>query len=94
MAVIESFLGQRATIPEDRRYHVEQGLWARLKDDGIRFGLSQPAMVLCGGVKDLDWLLDDGSAVSAGESATFAITGKLLYLDAPIAGTIYKGKPS
>lgn len=88
MAVIDKFLGQRVMIPEDRRYQPKQGLWARLEDDTIEFGLTQPALVLCGGIKDLDWLVPDGQAVSAGESVVFAITGKLLYLDAPLPGVV------
>jgi len=32
MAYIEKFLGRRVEVPEDRRYYVKQGLWA--KSDG------------------------------------------------------------
>lgn len=92
MAVIDQFLGQRVMIPEGRRYHLNQGLWGRLEDRTIRFGLSQPKLVLCGGLKDLDWIVDSGSTVSAGDTIIFAITEKFLYLDAPISGIIHFNK--
>lgn len=88
MAVIEKFLGKRVEVPEDRRYHVKQGLWGRLEDHGIVFGLSQPALVLTGGVKDVEWLAKASSPVASGTSVVFAITGKILYIDTPLAGTI------
>jgi glycine cleavage system H lipoate-binding protein len=92
MVVIDKFLGQRVTIPEDRRYHLKQGLWGQLHDRTIRFGLSQPKIVLSGGLKDLDWIVDSGSTVSAGDTIIFAITEKFLYLDAPISGIIHFNK--
>jgi len=88
MAVIEKFLGQRVEVPEDFRYHVKQGLWARRTDMDIVFGFTQPALVLLGGIKDLDCLVDDGAVIEAGDSVVFAITGKILYIDAPVGGTI------
>lgn len=88
MLVIEKFFGQRVEIPEDRRYYIKQGLWGRLVDYTIVFGLSQPALVLTGGIKDIDWLIEDGRTVKAGEPVVFAITGKILYVDTPIAGNL------
>ncbi len=88
MAVIEKFLGQRVEIPEDRRYDIKQGLWGRCVDQTIVFGLSQPALVLTGGVKDIDWLVAENQTVRQGQSVVFAITGKILYLDAPVAGAV------
>ena len=88
MAVIEQFLGQRVDLPEDRRYAVKQGLWAKPDGQTILFGLTQAALILSGGLKDIDWLVGDGGSVNAGESVIFAITGKILYMDVPIGGTI------
>ena len=88
MTVIEKFLGQRLEIPENLRYDVKQGLWARCVDQTIVFGLTQAALVLSGGVKDIDKLVEENQTVRRGESVLFAITGKLLYLDAPVAGTV------
>ena len=89
MAVIEKFLGQRVEIPEDRRYHPKQGLWAKEQDNDLVFGLTQPALILAGGVNDLDWLVDDGVTVSQGQDVVFLITAKILYIAAPVAGVVF-----
>ena len=88
MAVIEKFLGQRVEIPDDRKYYVKQGLWAKVKDDDMEFGFTAPALVLAGGVSDLDWLVGEAALVKEGQEVVFAITGKILYIDSPIQGTI------
>jgi glycine cleavage system H lipoate-binding protein len=92
MATIEKFLGRRVEMPEDRRYDLKQGLWGRCVDDTIVFGLTEPALVLYGGVKDIDWLVDESQPVRKGDAALFAITGKILYLESPIAGSIQFNK--
>jgi glycine cleavage system H lipoate-binding protein len=89
MAIIEKFLGCRVTLPDNLRYHVKQGLWARLDDSAITFGFSEPALALSGGIQDLNFLADDGDTVEQGQSVLFAITGKILYVDSPIQGVIY-----
>ena len=89
MAVIEKFLGQRLEIPEDRRYHLKQGLWAKTQDQDLVFGLTQPALILAGGVNDLDWLVEDQVPVTEGQDVVFMITGKILYLSTPVAGVIF-----
>ena len=60
MAAVEKFLGKRVNIPEDRRYDPKQGLWGKQIDEIILFGMTEPALVLMGGVKDLDWLVEEG----------------------------------
>ncbi|MDJ0985512.1 MAG: hypothetical protein QNJ26_08200 [Desulfobacterales bacterium] len=89
MAVIEKFLGQRVEIPEDRRYHLKQGLWAQAQDQDLVFGLTQPALILAGGVNDLDWLVEDQVSVTDGQDVVFAITGKILYISTPVAGIVF-----
>ena len=89
MAVIEKFLGKRVAIPEDRRYHSKQGLWAKAQDQDIVFGLTQPALVLAGGVNDLDWLVQDEASVQAGQDVVFVITGKILYISTPVTGVAF-----
>jgi len=42
-----------------------------------------------GGLKDLDWLVKEGKSITEEESVVFAITGKILYIDSPIAGIVY-----
>lgn len=46
MAVIEKFLGRQVTLPDDLRYFVKQGLWARLDGSAIIFGFSEPALTV------------------------------------------------
>ncbi len=89
MAFIEKFMGKRVEIPEDRRYCTKQGLWAKSEARDIIFGLSEPALVLMGGFRGLDWLVREGQSVRKEESVAFAVTGKILYIDSPIAGTVY-----
>ncbi|MCP4576073.1 MAG: hypothetical protein GY846_07305 [Deltaproteobacteria bacterium] len=89
MVLIEKFLGRRLEIPEDRSYHVKQGLWAKQDESILTFGLSEPALILAGGLKDLDWLVTEGQAVQQGETVIFAITGKILYIDSPMKGEIH-----
>jgi glycine cleavage system H protein len=88
MAAIEKFLGQRVEIPEDRQYYPKQGLWAKPEDDAMVFGFTKPALVLAGGVNDLDWLVGDNVPVKQGQDVVFAITGKILYIDTPLQGII------
>ena len=92
MAILEAFLGKKVEIPEDLRYHIKQGLWAKKSDKSIVFGLTQPALVLTGGFKDIEALVSDEAIVKPGDSVIFAITAKILYLDVPIGGTIQYNK--
>ena len=88
MAVIEKFLGQRVEIPEDRKYYAKQGLWAKPDDQDMVFGFTEPALVLGGGVNDLDWLVSENVSVKQGQDVVFVITGKILYIDTPLQGII------
>ncbi|MCP4352359.1 MAG: hypothetical protein GY795_43425 [Desulfobacterales bacterium] len=92
MAVIDKFLGKQVEIPEDLRYCTKQGLWARKTDMAVVFGFTHPALVLMGGIKDIDWLADDGAIVKSGDPVIFAVTGKILYIDTPISGVICYNK--
>jgi len=88
MAVIEKFLGKCVNLPSDRKYAPKQGLWAMAGPEGVVLGFTEPYLVLAGGLNDLDWLCQDGETVSVGQSVAFAITGKIAYIETPIAGTI------
>lgn len=88
MTVIEKFLGHRLELPDDLRYDVKQGLWGKCNHFAIVFGLTQPALILSGGVKDLDILVEENQTVRKGDTILFAITGKLLYLEAPVTGNV------
>ena len=89
MAVIEKFLGQRVEIPEDRKYYLKQGLWGKPEGDDMVFGFTEPALVLAGGVNGLDWLVGEEVSVKTGQDVVFVITGKILYIDTPLNGTIF-----
>ena len=89
MAVIEKYLGQQVEIPEDRQYYAKQGLWAKPDNDHLIFGFTEPALVLAGGINDLDWLVGEEVLVKPGQDVVFAITGKILYIDSPLQGTIF-----
>jgi glycine cleavage system H lipoate-binding protein len=88
MVVIEKFLGQRVTIPEDRLYVPKTGLWALAASQDIILGLTEPALVLAGGVNSLDWLVDNRQSVKSDESVICMITGKILFIETPIGGSI------
>ena len=88
MASIEKFLGRHIDVPEDRMYYAKQGLWAKPEGDEIVFGFTEPALILAGGVNDIDWLVGEQMPVNKGQDVIFAITGKILYIDSPLKGTI------
>ena len=89
MAYIEKFLGRRTEVPEDRRYYPKQGLWAKAEDQDIVLGLTEPALVLNGGVNNLDWLVSEGASVAQSQDVVFIITGKILYIHTPFNGIIF-----
>lgn len=88
MVYIEKFLGKRVAVPEDRRYVVRAGCWGKAEGPAIRFGLTEPELVLAGGINDLEWLVRDEEEVEKGQSIAIAITGKIKYIEAPLAGVI------
>lgn len=92
MIEIEKFLGKKVRLPEDRNYETRQGLWAKLEDSEIVFGLSEPKLVLVGGLNDIDWLVAEEESVEQGDEVIFAITDKILYLDCPVSGLISLNK--
>jgi glycine cleavage system H lipoate-binding protein len=92
MAVIEKFLGQRIEIPDDCRFDVKQGLWGRCAGDTIVFGFTQATLVLSGGIKDMDPLVEANQTVQRGQSILFVITGKILYLETPVGGEVLFNK--
>ena len=88
MIVVEKFLGQRVEIFDDRHYDTAQGLWGRIADQAIEFGLAQPSLVLFGNVTSIDWLADENEMVSAGQPVALAIAGKPRYIDTPVTGAL------
>jgi len=87
MAIIERFLGKKISIPENLRYS-SQGLWARLEAQSIVFGFTEPALLLCGGINEINFLCENGDTIEKNQSVLFAVTGKIAYIDSPVGGTI------
>lgn len=88
MAVIEKFLGVRVTIPENLAYLPQQGLWAKAQQERIVFGFTEPALTLSGGLNRLDWLVEQAQVVASGETIVFAMTERIVYLDASAKGVV------
>ena len=89
MATIHKFLGKRVEVPEDRNYYASQGIWTKAVDRELLAGLTEPALVLMGGLNGLDWLVSEGQRVDQDQAVIFAITGKILYLNSPVKGVIH-----
>jgi hypothetical protein len=86
---IHQFLGKDVTVPADRSYHAEEGLWLREESDGrFAVGLTEPSVVLAGTIRDFSTLVNDGEEVEAGQAVLLALTGRLKFLGAPMAGTV------
>jgi hypothetical protein len=46
MPTIDKFSGKKITIPEDRVYFPAQGLWAKRNSSSVRFGLTEPFLLM------------------------------------------------
>ena len=79
MAVIEKFLGKRVEIPEDRKYIAKLGLWAKVEDETMVFGFTEPALVLT--PVNTKNSYDDG-LLTASELADFPLTSRVAVLSA------------
>jgi glycine cleavage system H protein len=88
MAYIDKFLGRRVEVPDGLMYHPQQGLWAQSQEGELVLGLTAPALVLMGGLNDLDWLVSPGETVEHDQTVIFAITAKISYLNTPVDGVI------
>jgi len=88
MAYIDKFLGRRVEVPDGLEYHPKQGLWVQSQERELVIGLTAPALVLMGGVNDLDWLVSPGETVEQNQTVIFAITAKISYLNTPVGGII------
>ncbi len=94
MAYIDKFLGRRVEVPDGLMYHPKQGLWAQSREGALVLGLTAPALVLMGGVNDLDWLVSPGETVEQDQTVIFAITAKITYLNTPVDGIIDFNPPA
>lgn len=85
----ENFLGRELVIPDDRLYDAAEGLWIREEDDGkLAVGLTEPAVLMAGAIRQTELLVENGSKVGAGETVCLVLTSKLKYLATPVSGTL------
>lgn len=85
----ENFLGRELVIPDDRLYDPTEGLWIREEENGkLAVGLTEPAVLMAGAIRQTELLVENGSKVSAGETVCLVLTSKLKYLAAPVSGTL------
>ncbi len=86
---VSNFLGRELLLPQDRLYDAEQGLWAQPGEGGNwALGLAEPAVLMAGGVRQVEPLVEEGETVAAGQLVVLVLTGKLKYVQAPLAGVI------
>lgn len=90
MLVVEGFNGYRLEIPEDRYYLPGVELWVQTQENGneLVLGLTQPGVILGGGIVSLEYLVENGQVVSSGDTVAFAVTNKVKFIETPLAGTI------
>ncbi len=90
MLIVEGFNGFRVEIPEDRYYLSGPDLWIQPQNESkaLVFGLTRAGVILAGGVVSLEYLVEEGQVVSSGDAVAFAVTNKVKYIEAPLAGHI------
>lgn len=85
----ENFLGRNLVIPDDRSYEPAEGLWIKQEYDGrLAVGLTEPAVLMAGTMREAEFLVEDGSRVDAGETVILVLTAKLKYIAAPVSGKL------
>jgi len=88
-ARVENFLGRELVLPDDRLYDAAEGLWIKQElGGGCSIGISEPALLMAGTLREIEMLAESGSHVKAGETVALALTAKLKYIAAPVSGTL------
>lgn len=91
---VKNFLGHEITLPEDRAYLPEEGVWVKEESDGLlHVGLTEPALLLMGGIRQVESLVEDKVVIAAGETVCLALTGKLKYIASPASGRVTFAHP-
>lgn len=86
---VEEFLGTVVSILEDRLYDPEEGLWLKRQPDGrIAVGLTQPAVLMAGPIRNIERLVEQGTPVKSGETVLLGLTARLKYIACPISGAV------
>lgn len=84
------FLGKEIELLDDFLYDVQRDYW--LYSDGgkniLTFGLTPSGILKEGGFRSVEFTVSPGDSVQAGDTIAVAVTGKIKYLEAPVAGSI------
>jgi hypothetical protein len=88
--IVNDFLGRTLEIPGDRLYLAGEGLWIKEQgaEERLAVGLSEPALLMSGPVRQVEGLAEPGSRVRRGQEVMLALTAKIKYLVAPLEGVI------
>lgn len=84
----ENFLGRDIVIPDDRSYDPSEGLWIKEEEGKLAIGITEPTAIMAGTIREVEFLIEDGSKVHAGDAVVLALTAKLKYIAAPIPGVL------
>lgn len=92
--IVRRFLGRDLTLPEDRLYWPEEDLWIR-EDSPHHYsvGLTEAAVLVAGGVRDIEPLVEENCRVRAGDTVCLILTAKLKYVSCPLPGTVTFAAP-
>jgi len=86
---VSNFLGRDLSIPEDRLYDPNEGLWVKECEDGsLALGITEPSVLMSGPLREVEPLLEPGAMVQRGETVILALTTKLKYIASPISGIV------
>lgn len=86
---VEGFLGRTIEIPEDLLYDDREHLWLKKDSEGRwAVGLTEPAILMAGTIRQIELLVEDGQEVAEGETVVLALTAKLKYIACPLAGRL------
>lgn len=89
MATVPNFLGKVLELPENLRYEPMEGLWVDVRPDGrLAVGMSEPAALMAGALRDIEPLVPSGTHVVQGQTVLLLLTARLKYIAAPVAGII------
>ncbi len=92
--IVKAFMGRDLEIPEDRLYFPAEDLWVRAEGEGVyAVGLTEPGVLVTGGVRQVDLLVPEGEAVEAGQTTCLALTAKVRYVASPLAGEVRFARP-
>ena len=86
---VQGFLGKSMRIPEDRVYLPAEHLWVREVAEGLwDVGVTEAGVLLWGGIRQVELLVDPGESVEAGQTVCVLLTAKVKYLSSPLAGDV------